>query len=334
MKHTALTLLILFLFQALSAQIDYHSKYREAIASIEKNYAGFKDKTEGKERFYQIFKTELEKDSIRDLSTLKKRLKTYISFFDDNHLKLNEFDVEKYVAKKQYRIKEFNFKNLNDSTCYLKIPHFMYKSRVDSLLYQAINSISKRKNLIIDIRGNTGGGDDAFSKLLPIIATNDMYYRNVEFLATKANWEFIDSLVNIGEWKEEYDDQVIPAPWLNSKKPFLRMNDQRVSTVNYLPKNVAVLVDRKVGSAAESFVFCAKQSFKVKVFGENTAGTLDYSNCRHFKVIKDEVYIQAPTTKICGLPVNQIDKHGIAPDFYLTKENQIEQVLRYFEIWW
>ncbi|PXY02381.1 hypothetical protein DF185_06960 [Marinifilum breve] len=332
MKHTTLTLLILFLFQALYAQVDYHSKYREAIASIEKNYAGFKDKTAEKEDYYEYFKAELEKDSIRGLSTLKKRLKTYISFFDDNHLKLYEFDAEKYVAKKQYKIKAFNFKMLDDNTCYLKIPHFMYKSRVDSLINHSIDSISSKKNLIIDIRGNGGGGDDSFSSILPIIATNDMYIRNIEFLATKANWEFVNSVLDIGKWKEEYDDQMIPAPWISSRKFLVKGNDE-INGVNEFPKNVAVLVDREVGSAGEQFLFCAKQSFKVKVFGENTGGTIDYSNCRHFKVIKDKIYIQAPTTKFSGLPVNQIDKHGIAPDFYLNKENQIEQVLKYFEIW-
>ncbi|MGZ2369261.1 hypothetical protein ACXR6G_05715 [Ancylomarina sp. YFZ004] len=69
------------------------------------------------------------------------------------------------------------------------------------------------------------------------------------------------------------------------------------------------------------------------MFGDNTAGTIDYSNCRAFEVLKDSIYIQAPTTKFKGLPKNAIEKHGIAPDFYLNPEDQIEQVLKYFKVW-
>ena len=58
-------------------------------------------------------------------------------------------------------------------------------------------------------------------------------------------------------------------------------NDVTVSTfdkIEPLPKSIGVLVDSSNGSTAEQFLLAAKQSKKVKLFGQTTAGVLDISN--------------------------------------------------------
>jgi len=316
----------------LFAQTDYNKLFREAISSIETNYSGFADKTENKKEYYDFFLKKLLSNDLNSSKALKDHIDKYLDFFDDNHLRRNTVDILTFIDKKTYQIDQFKFKMINENTCYLKIPHFMYKHKVDSLVNRSIDSILCKRNLIIDIRECRGGGDASFNELLPIIATNDIYVRAIEFLATKENWEFSQKFVNIGPWDEKLNGQFIKAPWINSNKlisPTYRFENR----VNEFPKHIAVLIDGGVGSAAEQFVFCAKQSLKVKVFGDNTAGTYDYSNCRPFEVLKDSIYIQAPTTKLKGLPKNAIDKHGIAPDFYLNSESQVEQILKYFKVW-
>lgn len=332
MKRIFLYLSLVLISNKLFAQTDYNKLFREAISSIETNYAGFTDKTENKKEYYDFFLKKLLSNNLTNSKALEDQIDEYLEFFEDNHLRRNSVDILTYLDKKTYKTDQFKFKMINENTCYLKIPHFMYKHLVDSLVNKSIDSILSNRNLIIDIRDNGGGGDASFNELLPIIATNDIYIRGIEYLATKTNWEFSQKFVTIGAWDEKLAGQFIKAPWINSNKlifPTYRFENR----VNEFPKQVAVLIDGGVGSAAEQFVFCAKQSLKVKVFGENTAGTYDYSNCRPFEVLKDSIYIQAPTTKLKGLPKNAIDKHGIAPDFYLYPEDQIEQVLKYFNTW-
>jgi len=332
MKRIFLYLSLVLISNKLFAQTDYNKLFREAISSIETNYAGFTDKTENKKEYYGFFLKKLLSYDLTSSKALEDQIDAYLEFFEDNHLRRNTVDVLTYIEKKTYKTDQFKFKMINENTCYLKIPHFMYKYCVDSLVNRSMDSILIKRNLIIDIRDNSGGGDASFNELLPIIATNDINVRAIEYLATKTNWEFSQKYVNIGAWDEKLAGQFIKAPWIYSNKlisPTYRFENR----VNEFPKHVAVLIDGGVGSAAEQFVFCAKQSLKVKIFGENTAGAIDYSNCRPFEVLKDSIYIQAPTTRYKGLPKNAIDKHGIAPDFYLNSESQVEQILKYFKVW-
>ncbi len=330
-------LLVTLLFPSLIfAQKNYHYEFKKVINDIEKNYAGFQDKVENKKEYYNFFKKQLVEDSITNLDQLKGHVKTYLNFFEDLHLYQYKNYIDESVAAKKlnkYRDRIYQFKVLNNNTCYLKIGSFANSELVDSLINVSIDTISKSTNLIIDIRNNGGGGDAAFKSILPILATNDIFVKNVKFLATPQNWFFFKNTIkiSIGTWNPKNEDKFIQAPWINDTSQLIRTLEY--TGTNEYPKHIAVLVNRKVGSAGEQFVFCAKQSFKAKIFGENTGGFFDYSNCRHFEVIKDSLYISAPTTKVYGLPANQIDKHGIVPDFYLNQDNQIDQILRYFKNW-
>lgn len=327
--------LLLFLPSLIFAQTDYNQKFKEVILDIEKNYAGFRDKTENQKEIYNIFRENLLNDSLTSLVELKNHVNPYINFFNDSHLYSYSSFYDENVAKEHLKSNHndvYQFKVLNNNTCYLKIGSFANKEFVDKLIANNIETISVTQNLIIDIRDNGGGGDAAFWSLLPLIATNHIYLRNVEFLATPRNWEFMSKYANMDNWNPENEDKFIQAPWINNNSMFTQAYNHQ-QTERY-PKRIAVLVNKVVGSAAEQFVFATKQSFKVKVFGENTRGAFDYSNCRHFEVVKDSLYISSPTTKTHGLPKNRIDGHGIVPDFYLGPENQVEQILRYFEYWY
>jgi len=323
----------LLISSSLLSQGNYNKLFKIAIQDIEKNYAGFHHKTMQKPSYYAYLKSNLLKDSLNSQKELWNQLQKHISFFEDNHLYLFKKEMEKHYSTHNYFKDSFKFDILKENTCYLKIPHFVYKPYVDSLVENSINTILSKRKLIIDIRGNEGGGDHAFKELLPIIATNDIYVRSVDFLATKENWEFLKSVnVALGDWDSTYNGKFISAPWIGSNDYFFKIYEVEYG-INEFPKKIAVLTDGYISSSGEQFVFCAKQSLKVKVFGDNTKGTIDYSNCRHFELIKDSIYISVPTTKIKGIPKNGIDQHGIAPDFYLHPENQIEQILNYFNYW-
>ncbi|MBS2209832.1 hypothetical protein KEM09_00345 [Carboxylicivirga mesophila] len=310
-------------------QTKYDSIFDETVNFVEENYAGYQDKTTNKNDFYNYLLQTIRQDPINSSNDLRNNLDRYLAFFEDRHLKLNDFDLAEFIASgknNQYKSSEFKFDILNESTCYLKIPHFLSSSLVEKLINENISSISRKRNLIIDIRGNGGGNDNSYHKLLQIIATNDIYLRNAKFLKTKANWE-----EKYGKWDKTNEGKFVNLPWNKNKSEIFK--SFTISGINEYPKRVAILVDRNVKSSGEMFVLSAKQSLKVKIFGENTAGLIDYSNVNQHEILEDSLYLQYPMTKIIGIPINSIDNHGIVPDFYLMDADQIGQILKYFEIW-
>ncbi|MFA9389566.1 MAG: S41 family peptidase [Prolixibacteraceae bacterium] len=300
--------------------------FDKVIHEVETNYAGFTDKTENNLEYYNYLKAKLYKDIYEAPDSEKEIIKKYLSFFKDKHLNISG-------RRTDYSPIKYEFEFIDKNTSYLKIPSFSNKSKVEDLIHQHSDEILSKSNLIIDIRGNSGGSDGAFRKLLPIIATNDIYSRNIYFFATKDNCRNIEKSLGKNIWTKEIDGHFIPAPWLNNQNDYLFKTHEVNYEVNEYPKQIALIIDRNVASSGEQFVYYAMQSRKVKVYGENTSGCLDYSNCRIVDLYVDDMKLSIPTTKTRGLPINSIDYHGIAPDYFLNSEDQISQVMKYLNSW-
>jgi hypothetical protein len=84
-----------------------------------------------------------------------------------------------------------------------------------------------------------------------------------------------------------------------------------------LPSRVAILMDGQCGSTTELFLLLARQSKKVTLFGQPSAGVLDYANVRLFTLPSGNCFMAIPTTRSRRLPKNPIDNIGIAPDVRL-----------------
>ncbi|MFB6318742.1 S41 family peptidase [Saccharicrinis sp. FJH54] len=325
-------LLVIFLVIHLSGfpQSNYDAYFKETVSIIEKNYIGYHYISNGKLDYYTYFKTNLLNTYLNSISDLAQNIQLYMDFFEDRHLYLTISDFYKNAP---IATDTFKCASIDTHTYYLKIPDFDNQAALDSLLNCAIerDSMLLFENLVIDLRRNGGGKNLFYRRLLPLIATNDMYTRRYELLATKENWASHQTRNKMGTLTEKEENKIIDAPWQKSHHNFI--TEYSASGVNPYPKRVAVLVDRNTGSSAEKFVLCAKQSFKVKIFGENTAGAVDFGDVCVNEIIKDSLYIVYPTTNVYDFKINGVDSRGIAPDFYLQPENQIEQILNYFEYW-
>jgi C-terminal processing protease CtpA/Prc len=80
------------------------------------------------------------------------------------------------------------------------------------------------------------------------------------------------------------------------------------------PRTVAILVDRYCASSCESFLFAAKQSSKVTVYGENTGGFLDYGNVMAVPTPNPALSLNMPTARSGHLEERAYDNVGIDPD--------------------
>ncbi|WP_430816567.1 S41 family peptidase [Carboxylicivirga sp. RSCT41] len=315
---------------SLFSQSNYNNLFLESIELLERNYIGYKYIKSNKMSHYGYFKSNLTSDTLTSKGDLINALAKYISFFEDKHLYLS---TKNYYEPSKSSENGFQSKFLNSNTYYLRIPSFNNLKAINSVLNYAIqtDSMFQVENLIIDIRNNSGGKNKYYRRLLPIVATNEIYTRKYELLATKENWESHMTRNNMPNISDNVEGLIVDAPWQNHDGKYVL--EYKPSGINELPKRVAILINRNTASSAEKFVECAKQSFKVKTFGENTCGAVDFGDIISSEIIKDSLYIVYPTTNVFDFKVNGVDSKGIAPDFYLDSENQVDQVLKYFKVW-
>jgi C-terminal processing protease CtpA/Prc len=90
--------------------------------------------------------------------------------------------------------------------------------------------------------------------------------------------------------------------------------ETKLDRVYQYPLKVAILIDRNTASSAESFLLRAIQSKKVKIYGENSAGMLDYSNGQFFDIPCEDFNLIIPIARSKRLPEKPIDNIGITPN--------------------
>ncbi|WP_462282045.1 S41 family peptidase [Salinivirga cyanobacteriivorans] len=249
------------------------------------------------------------------------------------------------IKKKVNEIEGFYFKQITDQTALLKISGFMYSDvdRIEKLIADNANLIKNSENLIIDIRNNGGGTDDAYRMILPYICTNSLRLVGAQFLATNG---LINGLQN---WMEKLPDEEkydADRARIKNKIALYRKNlgefvgsgskPVYVDTINpadQSPARVVILANKGTGSAAESFLYKAKQSKKVKVMGTPTGGVLDYGSARSFNFGCDAYNLSLPTFRSLRLPEYPVDNIGIQPDIYLDRyvDDWIRFAVNYLE---
>ena len=258
-----------------------------------------------------------------------------------NHLQIGNFTLSRIYPKMDEETKYNQYfkalsseqpymEQINETTLYLRIPSFdeSYKRSIDSVLTANNKRILATKKLIIDIRNNGGGSDNAYAAIIPYLYTNPIRSVGVEFLSTKLNnqrmLDFID--------KPEYGFNDEEKKWakkaydtLQSKiGQFVSVNehaisvDQRDTSYAY-PEAVGIIINENNGSTAEQFLLEAKQSRKVKLFGVTTFGILDISNMYFVESPCKEFQLGYSLSRSRRIPDFTIDEKGIQPDFYLDK---------------
>jgi len=235
----------------------------------------------------------------------------------DRYVKL--MDVEKPMLLK-----------VSDNSILLRIPSFhpSQKELIDSILEMNNDKIIKTENLILDLRNNGGGALKCVEKILPYLYTNPIKIYGYEYLSTELNnshWENISNNPDnspefrkfaknrFNELNEHIGDFV--ESYVN---PFSDKNSMYFELDNIYtnPKNIAIIVNENCGSSTEEFLFYAKQSKKVKIFGKKTYGVLDITDMQPINSPSGDFLLYYCTAKSMRLPEYGIDNYGIQPDFY------------------
>ena len=222
---------------------------------------------------------------------------------------------------------DLEFKTLSATTNYIRIPSFelKYTNKIDSLIKANLASLLKKPNLIIDLRGNGGGGDNAYYPLLPLVFDkkqitfpmrasvwvsfeNLSWYDRTKYDGAETKKDSLDAQKEIDELKEDFE----------KFSRFKFVNDT-LDTIYNAPRKIAIIANYGCASSTEGFVLLSRQSKKVKLYGENTYGAISYGDWRRINIAGLPIWITNTTKKMNFLDNIQIEGIGITPDKSLSQ---------------
>lgn len=198
-----------------------------------------------------------------------------------------------------------------------------YRAVLDSLVSANQNALGNAARLIIDVRGNEGGGAFTSAALTPYIRsrvtrphryqsdTSWMLSSPDQIAYTRRGFGSDTSLFvrTLLDRLTASPGQLVPMP------PFAAA--EQADTLTPGPARVGIIVDGGTVSAAEVTVLQALQSTRARVFGQPTAGALDYSSVNVVRVLPDESrWLLGYGTMAWSnrLPKDGMREKGIEPD--------------------
>lgn len=304
----------------------------------------------------QIFNMEQNKGQgfFAKLTTLRSRQTSYVNaeFRSDSVLttgpyykwhRIKTVPLDQLPATRQPQ-DTASGKWLNPKTFLLTIPTGLAANGeiVDSIIRINPGLWLFCEHLIIDVRANTGGRVRAFAPVYPLLYTgpiinicSTLYGTQDESDRTQKDLD--DYLSGGGKdstyinamkyWVKFYHDSI--GKFVSF--PPDTMTQERVMAI---PKKVSIIVNFGCQSACEMFLLNAKQSKKVKLFGEHTMGAVDYLNFypRPTPSGKYNLYI---ATRMRNIPPggSKLDGKGIEPDVPIsdTVPDWVDFVAHYYD---
>jgi hypothetical protein len=234
------------------------------------------------------------------------------------------------VMKKNEGSFEPSIKFLDTKTVLFQIKSadLSYKSMLDSLISYSKVKLDIAEHFIIDLRGNSGGGDAMFSSLIPYLYTNPILIHSTELWASENNVKMFENLLSNPDISKENKVfiQKIVDKGKDNLNNFISISENKTDTIMLetvlkLPLKLSVIIDKDCKSATEQFLLLAKQSKKTTIYGyENSGGALDYSNLNLIFSPSKYWYATVPTTRTTRLPDNPVDPNGIKPDVLVDKK--------------
>lgn len=226
------------------------------------------------------------------------------------------------------------FESLSENTNYIRIPSFdlSYKNKIDSLLTKNRHEIHSRKNLIIDLRNNGGGGFDAFQPLLPYVLdttiTETPFYGSV--WVSEDNYAYYDSTkYEYAETKQDSIEELKYVEFLNANRGRFTPTETAADTIQLEsnpPANIAIIFNRNTASTAEGFILQAKKSGKVQTYGENSAGAVSYGDWMPEELPDLNIWVAITTKKMIFRHNEDFESIGIAPAVNLADVHEKEWV--------
>lgn len=309
------------------------------VKQVEDNYCGFSTKVNSENlSIYVEFKNKLRNQIETGARNGREAAGEYTAFFSDYHLFLNDNGyncTQEYMPKNrqiphywesiEYKPTKTAYK-VTDQTFLIRFPSCSGDPTIN-WVKESIQSYFKSgcDNLIIDIRGNSGGQDDYYKPYLELLYDHPGTTEGVEFYNSEANREAVIQL------SEKMDN----PEWLTSLISRLKVSednsfvifDEEVSVIEYdsvntKPIKAAIIIDGLVSSSAEQMVLELRAtSHRTTIYGQdNTMGCIDFSNTRPAAQLTNcKAMLFIPITRSLRVANRTgVDETGIKPDVRIT----------------
>jgi hypothetical protein len=227
---------------------------------------------------------------------------------------------------------DLHFRQLSERTNYLKLPSFdlSFKNKIDSLITKNRIEITSKKNLIIDVRNNGGGGFDAFQSILPYVMDTNLtetpYYGSV--WVSKDNYDYYNrTKYEYTESKQDSINELKYVEYLKDNLNHFTPIEKEIDTIaleENSPLNIAIIFNRHTASSAEGFILQASNSKKVKTFGENSKGAVSYGDWMPMDLPELNIWVAITTKKMIFKNNEDFESIGISPDIDLKYINENE----------
>ena len=266
------------------------------------------------------------KDSIEGLSYARRVIpervmwkigESYISDWtrDGTFIQYKERGAHKYVSSRL----------MSDKTFYVKISTFNQANAkaIDSLFKVNKQILITRRNLILDLRGNGGGADFSYEPIINYIYTDSIRSIGADVFSSEDNidgWKVLLTMNDIPEKTKTFVRKLI-SDMKAHKNQFVSITEDgyiKRDTIEKYPEKIVILMDKGCGSTAEEFLLAARQSKKVILMGQPSAGVLDYANMRGAKMQQLPYALYYATSRSRRVDIGEgIDNKGISPQILL-----------------
>jgi len=226
-------------------------------------------------------------------------------------------------------------KKLDDESTLLSIPSFLVDFRdFQAFLSGHDDTLSGTRNLVIDIRGNSGGNAIYFP-LLALFANKTMPGGQGLVLASEDNLAYFQDQAKysriykrVAKEIENNMGAIVDGP------AYPKKTLKRAKTGI---ENVAILTDEGCMSAAESFILHARGvSDSVTTFGSPTAGVIDYTSVNILRLpsgSRNILFGYPTSTYHKNVPAEGYNESGIVPDVPIehSVRDKVGFILEYLE---
>ncbi|HJW17401.1 MAG TPA: S41 family peptidase [Flavisolibacter sp.] len=210
--------------------------------------------------------------------------------------------------------REYAFREINDSTNYLKLKSFDYrlKKELDSFYLTIDQHIRSKPYLIIDIRDNGGGSESAYMKLLQYAYTKPLQIDPADVWVSTENIKRYEESSS-GDYKDLRERMKKAKLYTFIPQAEEAQDSWIMDSVTLFPKKIALLYNKGTASAAEGMIQYFIQSDKVITIGENSGGYIGYGNVMNAVVPCERFTVQSTTTRY--LQKSKYEFVGIPPMF-------------------
>jgi hypothetical protein len=303
---------------------------------LERSYSGYTDKVTrlGESSVAQALERARSRIASEPATDCRQILIDWLSAFEDRHVVLIELESERatrLAAEGAETAKAPaapvsegpdprlpSFETIAEGAALLRVPSFAlrYREPLEELVERHRAEFEQRRDLILDLRGNGGGGDATYAVLGELIYTQPVQVVGADILASPENiagWE--RDLRGVPEdVRAEFEPLVVRM----RERPgeFISMGDDEMlerEVREPSPTRVALLIDGGCASSCEQFLLEAKASRKVRFFGERSGGVLDYANLVVHSLPSGRE-LALPSSRSRRLPGAPIDGVGVVPD--------------------